>query len=204
MTERKKQNPGLCKPQYTVYRGRGMAVGGARHQRELFEELDARFRAPLMAFFLRRVGNRSDAEDLTQQTFERLARSDSFDPNGRVAGYIFRIAVNLLRDRKKEAGYKKILPFASFDPTLIERIAQEIAEDREPERVLLGRESLLEVLKCLNELGERTRNVFVLYRLEGMKQKDIAELLGMGLSTVEKDVMVAMNLLLARFGQTPR
>ena len=33
-----------------------------------------------------------------------------------------------------------------------------------------------------------------------MKQKDIAELLGMGLSTVEKDVMVAMNLLIARFG----
>lgn len=181
-----------------------MAVGGATRQREIFEELDARFRAPLMAFFLRRVGNRSDAEDLTQQTFERLARSESFDPNGRVAGYIFRIAVNLLRDRKKEAGYRKFLPFASFDPMLIERIAQEIAEDREPERVLLGRESLLEVLKCLNELGERTRNVFVLYRLEGMKQKDIAELLGMGLSTVEKDVMVAMNLLLARFGQMPR
>jgi RNA polymerase sigma-70 factor (ECF subfamily) len=153
-----------------------------------------------MAFFLRRVGNRSDAEDLTQQTFERLARSESFDPNGRVAGYIFRIAVNLLRDRRKEAGYRKVLPFSSFDPTVVERIVQELSEDREPERVLLGREGLLEVFKCLNELGERTRNVFVLYRLEGMKQKDIAELLGMGLSTVEKDVMVAMNLLIARFG----
>jgi RNA polymerase sigma-70 factor (ECF subfamily) len=182
-----------------------MLTGGdARRQRELFEDLDARFRAPLMAFFLRRVGNRSDAEDLTQQTFERLARSESFDPHGRVSGYIFRIAVNLLRDRKKEAGYKKILPFSSFDPTLIERISREILEDREPERVLLGRESLLEVLKCLGELGERTRNVFILYRLEGMKQKDIAELLGMGLSTVEKDVMVAMNFLVARFGQAQR
>lgn len=180
------------------------ASDDAKHQRELFEELDARFRGPLMAFFLRRAGNRSDAEDLTQQTFERLARSESFDPNGRVAGYIFRIAVNLLRDRKKEAGYRKILPFASFDPALIERISEEILEDREPERVLLGRESLLEVLKCLNELGERTRNVFILYRLEGMKQKDIAELLGMGLSTVEKDVMVAMNCLVARFGRTLR
>jgi RNA polymerase sigma-70 factor (ECF subfamily) len=177
---------------------------GAKRQRELFEELDARYRAPLMAYFLRRVGNRSDAEDLTQQTFERLARSETFDPNGRAAGYIFRIAVNLLRDRRKEAGYKKILPFASFDPELIERISQEISEDREPERVLLGRESLIEVMKCLDELGDRTKNVFFLYRLEGMKQKEIAELLGMGLSTVEKDVMVAMNFLVARFGQLPR
>lgn len=157
-----------------------------------------------MAFFLRRLGNRSDAEDLTQQTFERLVRSESFDPNGRVAGYIFRIAVNLLRDRKKEAGYRKILPFAAIDPNLVEQISRELLEDREPERVLLGRESLLEVLKCLDKLGERTKNVFVLYRLEGMKQKDIAELLGIGLSTVEKDVMVAMNMLLAQFGQMPR
>ena len=181
-----------------------MSSDGAKFRRELFEDLDARFRAPLMAFFLRRVGNRSDAEDLTQQTFERLVRSESFDPNGRVAGYIFRIAVNLLRDRKKEAGYRKILPFASIDPSLVEQISRELSEDREPERVLLGRESLLEVLKCLDNLGERTKNVFVLYRLEGMKQKDIAELLGIGLSTVEKDVMVAMNTLLARFGQMPR
>jgi RNA polymerase sigma-70 factor (ECF subfamily) len=180
------------------------AGGSAKRQREFLEDLDARFRAPLMAFFLRRLGNRSDAEDFTQQTFERLARSETFDPDGRVAGYIFRIAANLLRDRKKEAGYRKFLPFSSFDPALIERISEEISEDREPERVLLGRESLLEVLKCLNELGERTRNVFVLYRLEGMKQKDIAELLGMGLSTVEKDVMLAMNLLVARFGRTLR
>jgi RNA polymerase sigma-70 factor (ECF subfamily) len=180
------------------------AGGSAKRQREFFDDLDARFRAPLMAFFLRRLGNRSDAEDLTQQTFERLARSESFDPNGRVSGYIFRIAINLLRDRKKEAGYRKILPFSSFDQALIERIAGELSEDREPERVLLGRESLIEVFKCLNELGERTRNVFILYRLEGMKQKDIAELLGMGLSTVEKDVMLAMNCLIARFGQMPR
>jgi RNA polymerase sigma-70 factor (ECF subfamily) len=112
--------------------------------------------------------------------------------------------VNLLRDRKKEAGYRKILPFAAIDPNLVEQISRELLEDREPERVLLGRESLLEVLKCLDKLGERTKNVFVLYRLEGMKQKDIAELLGIGLSTVEKDVMVAMSMLLARFGQLPR
>jgi RNA polymerase sigma-70 factor (ECF subfamily) len=178
--------------------------GSTKYRGELFEDLDARFRAPLMAFFLRRLGNRSDAEDLTQQTFERLVRSESFDPNGRVAGYIFRIAVNLLRDRKKEAGYKKFLTFASIDPEIVEQISRELSEDREPERVLLGRESLLEVLKCLDKLGERTKNVFVLYRLEGMKQKDIAELLGIGLSTVEKDVMVAMNMLLARFGRMPR
>ena len=164
------------------------------------EDLDAHFRAPLMAFFLRRVGNRSDAEDLTQEVFARLLGSENFDPEGQVSGYIFKIAANLLRDRRKGPGFRKQVPFSAFDPELVERISNQIMEDREPERVLIGRESLLEVLRCLDELGVRTKHIFILYRLEGMKQKDIAELFGMGLSTVEKHCMTAMTFLVARFG----
>lgn len=169
-------------------------------EKGVVEELDVRFRAPLMAFFLRRVGNRSDAEDLTQEVFVRLLASENFDPKGQVSGYIFKIAANLLRDRRKNAGFKAQIPFSAFDAELVERISNQIMEDREPERVLIGRESLVEVLRCLDELGVRTKHVFILYRLEGMKQKDIAELFGMGLSTVEKHCMTAMAFLVARFG----
>ncbi|MEI9988979.1 MAG: sigma-70 family RNA polymerase sigma factor [Rhizomicrobium sp.] len=175
----------------------------ARPNKELIQELDARFRAPLMAFFIRRVGNRSDAEDLTQETFERLVRSENFSGSGRVSGYVFRVAVNLLRDRRRSAGYRKMQTFSAFEPELLEMISNELLEDREPERVLIGREGLLEVLKCLDELGERTKTVFILYRLEGMKQREIADVLGMGLSTVEKYCMQAMTLLVARFGRKP-
>ena len=180
------------------------ARGDYAQKRKLFEELDGRFRAPLMAYFLRRVGNRSDAEDLTQETFARLVGAENFDyGEGRATGYVFRVASNLLRDRKKSAGYKKQIPFSACNPELVERISAEISEVREPERVLIGRESLIEVLKCLDKLGERTKHIFILYRLEGMKQKDIAELLGIGLSSVEKHCMVAMAFLVARFGSRP-
>jgi RNA polymerase sigma-70 factor (ECF subfamily) len=176
------------------------AESAAKRNAQLLAELDARFRAPLMAFFLRRVGNRTDAEDLTQETFERLLRAENFDAAGHVTGYVFRVAVNLLRDRHRSAVYRRHVPFSAFEPELLERISAELLEDREPERVLLGREGLIEVLRCLDELGERTKTVFILYRLEGMKQREIAELLGMGLSTVEKHCMLAMTLLIARFG----
>jgi len=59
---------------------------------------------------------------------------------------------------------------------------------------------LVEVLNCLDELGVRTKSIFILFRLEGMKQKDIAELYGIGLSTVEKHVMMAVMHLARRFG----
>ena len=64
-------------------------------------------------------------------------------------------------------------------------------EDIDPERVLIAREDLTEVLAYLDELGERTKNIFILFRLEGMRQKEIAALYGIGLSTVEKHVMAA-------------
>jgi RNA polymerase sigma-70 factor (ECF subfamily) len=181
-----------------------MSAAGDRQIKDVMAALDARYRAPLLAYFIRRVGNRSDAEDLTQETFERLVRATNLDTSGEVSGYVFRIAANLLKDRRRSAGYRRSAPFSAFAPELVDRISRELVEDREPERVLLGREGLVEVLKCLGELGDRPRTVFILHRLEGMKQREIAELLGLGVSTVEKYCMMATALLIARFGSGPR
>ena len=71
-------------------------------------------------------------------------------------------------------------------------------EELSPERVLLSKASLKEALELLEELGERTRNIFVLFRLENMKQKEIAAFYGIGQSTVEKHVMKAVLHLAAR------
>ena len=87
-----------------------------------------------------------------------------------------------------------------LDSPGVEKFEPRLVEDINPERVLIGRENLSEVLACLDELGERTKNIFILFRLEGMKQKEIAAHYGIGLSTVEKHVMAAAVRLAKRFG----
>lgn len=166
----------------------------------LKQELDARFRAPLMAYFLRRTGNRSEAEDLTQDTFVRLIGSASFAMADEANAYVFRVASNLLRDRARTAARWKKFPMSPLDMDVIEEINHGFSEDRSPERVLIGRENLLEALNCLDELGEQAKNIFILFRLHGMKQKDIAAFYGIGLSTVEKQVMLGVLHLARRFG----
>src|SRR3546814_624208 len=52
-------------------------------------QLNRRFRPGLMAFFLRRVGNHAEAEDLTQEVFVRLADTDTAQMQSPDA-YIFR------------------------------------------------------------------------------------------------------------------
>ena len=54
------------------------ADGQLQNNEQLLADLDARFRAPLMAYFLRRTASRSEAEDLTQETFVRLIGAHSY------------------------------------------------------------------------------------------------------------------------------
>lgn len=166
---------------------------------ELRVALDARFRGPLMGYFVTRVGSRDEAEDLTQEVFVRLMGLGSLSEIDRAEAFVFRIASNLLRDRSRKAKRWRWQVKSPLDPHAIDEFVKELVEDRGPERVLMGRETLAEVLRALDELGDRTRDIFLLFRLEGMKQHEIALLHGIARSTVEKHVMRAVQHLAQRF-----
>lgn len=174
--------------------------GPAPHRSAIKDELDARFRASLLAYFLRRTGNAQEAEDLTQETFVRLIGSHSFEMADEAQAFVFRVASNLLRDRGRSQNRMRRFATVPIDAGAPEKFEPRLVEDINPERVLIGRENLSEVLACLDELGERTKNIFILFRLEGMRQKEIAAHYGIGLSTVEKHVMAAAVRLAKRFG----
>jgi RNA polymerase sigma-70 factor (ECF subfamily) len=104
-------------------------------------ELDGNFRRPLVAYFYRRVGDRAEAEDLTQEVFLRvLQQSDTFDPT-RARAYIFTAAANLLRDRARRALTRRTTAHTTVDdPTVLQNL--ELREEIGPERVLLAKETL--------------------------------------------------------------
>lgn len=169
------------------------------------DQLAARFHRPLMSFFLRRLQDRDEAEDLTQEVFVRILRRDEAIPLDNPEIYIFRVAANLLRDRARRATTHHSAEHDSLDAPQAEftgagRLATGLVEDREPERVLLSQESLREVMRVLDELGERTRDIFMLSRLEKMKHRDIAAVYGITVSAVEKHLNRASAHLARRFG----
>jgi RNA polymerase sigma factor (sigma-70 family) len=165
----------------------------------LTARLDARYRGPLMSFFLRRVRDRGEAEDLTQEVFVRMVASAEVDRLENPDAFVFKVAANLLRDRGRKA-LRHRDDAGPIDPALIGELVRDLVEERAPERVLLGRERLSDVLRTLGDLGDRTRDIFILFRLENMKQREIAALYGIGQSTVEKHVMRAVLHLANRYG----
>jgi len=160
------------------------------HRAELLTEFTARYRSALLAYFRRRVGSAADAEDLTQDVFERLFRTWDTEPIGNAEALIFRIAVNLLRDRARRVrrhGVEEPLP-----ADCVAELADALTVDLSPERVVMGERALEEVLRALDELGTRTRSMFYLYRLERFKIREIADLHGISASAVEKQVAKAL------------
>jgi RNA polymerase sigma-70 factor (ECF subfamily) len=158
---------------------------------QLLRQLSERYRLPLTAYFARRVGSRSEAEDLTQEVFLRMVRSLEPGAVDNVEAFVFRTAVNLLRDRSrrdKSRGVRQV-EFAN---------RQSDIDNLSPERVFDSRQALDQVIEVLSELDARTRDAFILHRLEGMKHAQIAELLGVSVSSVEKYIVKALTLLAKR------
>src|SRR3546814_2619264 len=130
------------------------------------------YRAPLVAYFLRRVHIRAEAEDLAQEVFARLVERDGGYADESARSYIFAIATNLARDRFRRLrvrGHAATLSgewHGAYPAALI--------DDLTPERVLIGRARLRQIDAELAELNDVTREIFVSFRLGGLRRGDIA------------------------------
>ena len=104
--------------------------------------------------------------------------------------YLFRVATNLVNDRARRAAVR-----ANYVDRLGEddRLRLDVLD---PERLFFGRFAVGMVKDALDTLPERTRAIFILYRLEGMARKEIAQNFGISVSAVEKHIANAMKCLL--------
>lgn len=153
-----------------------------------------RYRPSLQRYFARRIVDRAEAEDLVQDVFFRLTRRGSLEDVENLSGYIFETAASVLQDRARRRQVRAADAHDAFDG---ERHA---GEDFAPDRVFDGKERLRQVSVALLELPERTRHVFVLRRLEGMRYNDIASQFGITVSAVEKHMQRAIAFLAQRTG----
>ena len=172
----------------------GYGTNKREHDSQVFEDkqrqilakdLSERYQGPLRAYFMRRVATKAEAEDLTQEVFLRILRRIDAPEIENAKAFLFQTAVNLLRDHSRKGKTRNNYLFTLPE----DRGATEVFS---PERVLIAREALQSVISALNELGEKSRDIFLLHRLENMKYREIAELYGISQSAVEKHMIKAL------------
>ncbi len=149
---------------------------------------DARWK--LLGWIRRRVPDPVEAEDLLQDTFLRITQRDASEQVVHFEGYLYRTAESVLADRYRRRSVRRADAHVALEPD------DHRAEDADALRALLAREKLRAVSASLMALPERTRAVFVLRRIEGLRYGEIATRLRVSLSTVEKDMARAIDHLM--------
>ena len=155
----------------------GLAEGAA---------LVAQMRPALLRYFSRKCRISADAEDLAQDVLVRTLVPCASKSRDEVRHYVFRTAVNRWRDLRRRLvtrgysiGWADTADFAAD-------------EEMSPERVLGNEQELQQVVEALQDLSDRTREVFLLIRLQQMKQSEVAAMFGISVSAVEKHVARAL------------
>lgn len=155
-----------------------------------------RWRPALLSYFLRRVRDHAEAEDLTHELIAKLLKHRDDDLASPEA-YIFQMASNLLADRarrlKVRAQYRE----------RVSRTEELGIDPLDPFRITAGRDELSVLENALTSLPDRTRAIFILYRLENLGQDKIAETFGISISAVKKHVARAMASLMKEMRSAP-
>lgn len=158
-----------------------IAVKVQKGDMESFKVLVERYEPKMTRYAKRFLFAPDEAKDLLQEIFiKAYVNIQSFDTDRRFSPWIYRIAhnefVNALKKKKKE---KNNLSLFYVDVLFPHPIAKETADDpsnhRETAQLLEG---------SLDQMGEKYRAPLVLYYLEDMDYKEIAEVLQIPISTV--------------------
>lgn len=129
-----------------------------------------------------RVRGRSDAEDLLQAAYIRLEDYRKTHTVENIGAFLVRTAVNIGVDNYR---HERLVAHSKFDGLL--------TGENGPlqDEVLASRNRLERVRKGLAQLNPRTREIFLMHRLQNLKYREIAQLLGISQSAVEKHVAKA-------------
>ncbi|HEY5808765.1 MAG TPA: sigma-70 family RNA polymerase sigma factor [Povalibacter sp.] len=135
---------------------------------------------------VRRVVRGSDnAEDLLHSAFVRLSEYSDRDTVENPSAFLVRTAANLAVDEGRRTRVRRESPI-----DIGEMLDISDGQPLHPE-VLAAQERLEKVMVALESLGPRTREIFLLHRLDGMKYREIAARLDITVSAVEKHIAKA-------------
>ncbi|HMJ66442.1 MAG TPA: sigma-70 family RNA polymerase sigma factor [Candidatus Binatia bacterium] len=159
-----------------------------------FARLVERWQQPIQRLCVRMLGDAHRAEDLTQEAFAKVfARRKDYEPVGRFSTFLWRIALNLCYDelRKINRRGESSLEDSADEHGELHFAAANIGPDLQ----VVRDERAESVRRALLQLPEPYRVVVVLRHYEGLKFREIGEVLDIPEGTVKSRMVEALNQL---------
>lgn len=161
---------------------------------QAFARLVQRWQGPIQRLCIKMLGDAHRAEDLTQEAFARVfARRKDYEPAGRFSTFLWRIALNLCYDELRRI---KRRGESSLESNADERGEMEfVADTAGPDLEVVREERAEHVRRALLQVPEPYRVVVILRHYEGLKFREIGEVLDIPEGTVKSRMVEALNQL---------
>lgn len=136
-----------------------------------------------------------EVDDVIQEMYARIVSQPSLEAIKYPRQYAFQTATAIVIDHLRRSRVISINAAGSLDQLEIS------APEATPEQQLEFREEIAAVAQLLALLPERTREVLIMRRVEGLSQQETADKLGISVKTVEKHMAQGVAALMALFGR---
>jgi RNA polymerase sigma-70 factor (ECF subfamily) len=166
-----------------------------RGDQRAFAEIVDSHKDALINYLTRLGGSRSRAEDLAQEAFLKLYQhADRYEENGKLRGYLYRIATNLAVSAHRKRQRQQVL-------TLL-RLASDNGNGYRPtpQSQVLAEEAHQKLMEAITALPWRYRTPIVLYEIEGLSYEAIARILECREGTVKSRISRGRQRLRTRLG----
>lgn len=140
----------------------------------------------LLKYLMRAVQDVHEAQDLAQEAFGRVqVLVATGRPVDDVRALLYEVARNLLIDRHRQLQVRR---HVSADALL----DMPGPSSQNPEALLAGQQQLRLLVNTIEALPPRCRQAFVLHKIDGLPQAQIAQQMGVSLNMVERHIMLAI------------
>jgi len=175
------------------------AVDGVarEHRARFLDGLYRQYASALLRFISRQNVSPEEAKEIVQETYCRLQQIPQVETLESPRGYLFRTAINLARDTKRQRRRQGDLSHVT-DPSAADEVPSEAPTAYQ---VLKGQQELAIIRQAIAELNPTTRQVFILHRFGNATYGQIAGRLGVSVSMIEKHVSAALAHLKSRLDE---
>lgn len=166
------------------------------------DQLVQRYRARLLRFVIYSIGDQDLAESIVQDCFMRAYRARaSFRGDCSIQTWLNHIAFNMVRDHQRTRKFRFWRSFRKTAVDIADIAATMPNGGSTPEKSLLARERVAQVIKALEGLSFNQRTVFLMRFQEGMEVQEISLAIDMSVNTVKTHLRRAVSAVRARIGE---
>lgn len=153
-----------------------------------FERLVFAYEKKIYRYIYNLVGQKQDAEDLTQETFVRVYKNRcAIKPEENLGGWLYRIATNITYDWFRKKKIRPELLIIDDPENRFETIDEEFTYNKI--------ETKKDLERALSKIGITYRAVLALFYWQGLKYEEIASVLSVPVNTVKTHLRRAKQAL---------